>query len=114
MPIFTLKHFSGDFLLTKNEVSARNVSIETPRTHIRFDAGIKGIDITHLSSMEELKTIPVDLSLTADEIDTRELKQFLYPSVDFLDHALKLQLKARGTFGELNVESFLSKCPIHW
>jgi hypothetical protein len=111
VPIFMLEHFSGDFLLTKNEVSARNVSIETPRTHIRFDAGIKGIDITHLSSIEELKTIPIDLSLTADDIDTKELKQFLYPSVDFLDHALKLQLKASGTFRELNVEQLSIQMP---
>ncbi|MGD0036711.1 MAG: hypothetical protein ABSC53_05415, partial [Bacteroidota bacterium] len=111
VPVFTLEHFSGDFLLTKNEVSTRNVSVETPNTHIRFDAGIKGIDITHLSSIEELKTIPVDLSLTADDIDTKELKQFLYPSLDFLDHALKLQLKASGTFGELNVEQLSIQMP---
>ncbi len=111
IPIFTLEHLSGDFLLTKNEVSVRNMSIETPRTHIRFDAGMKGIDITHLSSMEELKSIPVDLLLAADDIDTKELKQFLYPSVDFLDHALKLQLKAKGTFEELNVEQLSIQMP---
>lgn len=109
--VFTLEHFSGDFLLTKNEASVRNASIETPRTHIRFDAGIKGIDITNLTGIEELKTIPVDLSLIADDIDTRELKQFLYPSVDFLDHALKLQLKASGTFGKLDVQKLSIKMP---
>ena len=103
-PVFTLKHLSGDFLLTKNEVSARNMSIQTQNTHIFFDAGIKGFDITRLSNLEDLKTIPVDISLRADEIDTKELKQFLYPSLDFLDHALKLTLKANGTFGKLNVE----------
>jgi hypothetical protein len=111
VPVFTFEHFSGDFLLTKNEVSARNVSIETPKTHIRFDAGIKGIDILHLSSIEELKTIPVDLSLTANDIDTKELKQFLYPSVDFLDQTLKIQLKASGTFGALNVEQLSIQMP---
>ena len=110
-PVFMLEHLSGDFLLTKNEVNARNVNIETQKTHIHFDAGIKGIDITHLSSIEELKTIPVNLSLAADDIDTRELKQFLYPSVDFLDHALKLQLKASGTFRELNVEQLSIQMP---
>ncbi len=110
-PAFILKHFSGDFLLTKNEASVNNVSIETPSTHIHLNAGIKGIDITHLSSMEELKSIPVDLALTADELDTKELKQFLYPYVDFLDHSLKLVLKARGTFGELNVEQLSVQMP---
>jgi hypothetical protein len=111
MPVFTLEHFSGDFLLTKNEVSVRNVSIETPTTHIHCGAGIKGIDITQLSSIEELKTIPVDLSLTADDIDTKDLKQFLYPSLDFLDHAFKLQLEASGTFEKLNVEKFSMQMP---
>ena len=104
VPVFTLKHLSGDFLLTKNEVSARNMSIQTQKSHILFDAGIKGFDILHLSSLEDLKTIPIDLSLRTDDIDTKELKQFLYPSVGFLDHALKLTLKANGTFGKLNVE----------
>ena len=103
-PVFKLEHFSGNFILTKNEVSASNLIIETPRTHIRLNAGIKGIDVTHLSNIEELKTIPVTLSLAADDIDTKELKQFLYPYVDFLDHSLELQLKANGTFGDLSVE----------
>ncbi|MCX6120963.1 MAG: hypothetical protein NTX44_05045 [Ignavibacteriales bacterium] len=110
-PVFTFKHLSGDFLLTKNEVSVRNMSIETPGTHLRFDAGMNGFDITHLSSLEELKSIPVDLSLSADDIDTRELKQFLYPSVNFLDHSLKLQLKAKGTLGALNVENLSIQMP---
>jgi hypothetical protein len=111
VPIVTLNHLSGDFLLTKNEASVSNVSIETPSSHIHCDAGIKGIDITHLTSIEELKTIPVDVSLKADEIDTKELKQFLYPSVDFLDHSLKLQLKASGTFEKLNVEKLVVQMP---
>ena len=110
-PVFVLEHFSGDFLLTKNEVSVKNVSIETPTTHIRCGAGIKGIDITHVSRIEELKTAPVDISLTADAVDTRNLKQFLYPSVDFLDHALKLQLEASGTFEKLNVEKLTIQLP---
>ena len=111
VPVFTLEHFSGDFLLTKNEVSIRNVSIETPTTHIRCGAGVKGIDITRLSSIEELKTKPIDLSLTADNIDTKDLKQFLYPSIDFLDHALKFQLEANGTLEKLNIEKLSLQMP---
>ena len=111
MPVITLEHLSGDFLLTKNEVSARNVRVETPATDIRCDAAMKGIDITRLSSIEELKTIPVELSLTAEKIDTKELKQFLYPYVNFLDRSLKLQLKAKGTLGELNVENLSLQMP---
>jgi hypothetical protein len=111
VPVFTLKHLSGDFLLTKNEVNARNINIQTQNTHILFDVGMKGFDITRLSSMEDLKTVPVDISLKADDIDIKELKQFLYPSVDFLDHALKLTLRANGTFGKLNVEELSVQTP---
>ncbi len=110
-PSFALKHFEGDFLLAKDEVSARNVHIETSKSHVRLDAGIKGVDITSLSSVEELKMKPVDLTLSAEDIDTKELKQFLYPSVDFLDRELKLRLKASGTFGDLKIEKLAIQMP---
>ncbi|RPI01352.1 MAG: hypothetical protein EHM64_15870, partial [Ignavibacteriae bacterium] len=103
-PLLTLENLSGDFLLTRDEASARHITLETPNTHIRCDAGIKGIDITRISSLEEMKSVPVDFSLTAENLDTRELKLFLSPSIDFLDRSLTLQLNAAGTFGVLNVE----------
>jgi hypothetical protein len=110
-PSFALKHFEGDFLLTKNEGSARNVHIETSKSHVRLDAGIKGVDLTSMSSVEELKMKPVDLTVSAEDIDTKELKQFLYPSVDFLDRELKLHLKVSGTFGDLKIEKLVIQMP---
>ncbi len=110
-PSFVLQHFEGEFLLTENEVSAKNLNIETLRSSIRLDAGIKDIDITSLSSLEELKSKPVNLTLSAEDVDTKELKQFLYPSVDFLDNELKLRLKADGTFGDLRIEKLAIQMP---
>ena len=110
-PSFALKHVEGDFLLSKNEGSARNINIETSKSHIRLDAGIKGVDIASLSNVEELKTKPVELTVSAENIDTRELKQFLYHSVDFLDRDLKLHLKASGTFGDLKIEKLVIQMP---
>jgi predicted RNA-binding protein len=110
-PSFALRHFEGDFLLTKNEGSAQNVHIETSKSQVRLDAGIKDVDIASLSSAEELKMKPVDLTVSAEDIDTRELKQFLYPSVDFLDRELKLHLKASGTFGDLKIEKLVIQMP---
>jgi hypothetical protein len=110
-PSFAVKHFEGDFLLTKNEGSARNVNIETSKSHMRLDAGVKGVDIASISSVEELKMKPVDLTVSAENIDTKEFKQFLYPSVDFLDRELKLQLKASGTFGDLKIEKLVIQMP---
>jgi hypothetical protein len=110
-PSFALKHFEGDFLLTKNEGSARNVHMETLKSHLRLDAGIKNIDLISLSGVEELKMKPVDLTVLAENIDTRELKRFLYPSVNFLDRDLKLHLKASGTFGDLKIEKLVIQMP---
>jgi hypothetical protein len=110
-PSFVLKHFEGDFLLTKDEAGARNVHIETSKSHMQIDAGIKGVDITSISSVEELKMKPIDLTVSAEDIDTKELKQFLYPSVDFLDRELKLHLKANGTFGDLKIEKLAIQMP---
>jgi hypothetical protein len=110
-PSFVLKHFEGDFLLTKDEAGARNVHIETLKSLVQLDAGIKGVDIASISSVEVLKMKPVDLTVSAEDIDTRELKQFLYPSVDFLDRELKLHLKASGTFGDLKIEKLVIQMP---
>lgn len=110
-PGFVLKHFEGDFLLTKEEVSARKVHIQTANSDLKIDVGLKKVDLTALSKLEELKMKPVDVSLTAEGIDTRELKLFLYPSVDFLDQILKLRLKASGTFGNLNIDRLAIQMP---
>ncbi len=110
-PSFALRHFEGNFKLTKDEVSARKINIETLKSSLQLDAEIKDIDIASLSSLEELKSKPVSLTLYAEEIDTRELKQFLYPSVDFLDNELRLRLKADGTFSDLRVEKLSIQMP---
>jgi hypothetical protein len=108
---FTLVHSGGDFLLTENEISAKNVRIETSNSSIRLNVGMKEIDISKLSTLEELKTKPVNLSLIANNLDTKELKQFLYPWVDFLDREIKLQITANGKFGELNIDQLSVQLP---
>jgi hypothetical protein len=110
-PSFVLKNFSGKFLLTQNEVSARDVRIETVTSHIHLDAGIKNVDLTSVSRVEQLKMKPVDLRIWEGDINTKELKQFLYPSVNFLDRELKLQLEVNGTFGDLNIEKLAIQMP---
>jgi hypothetical protein len=111
IPLFVLKHLEGDFLLTEDEVSARNMHIETLNSTLQLDAGMKGVNIASLSDVKELKMKPVDLTFSAKDIDIKELRQFLYPSVDFLDGKLKLHLKASGTFGDLKVENLVVQMP---
>ena len=103
-PEFTLTALRGDFLLTKSEASIRNLFINTQHTHLRLGASVKNIDLASLDNLQELEKTPVDLHLTADPIDTRELKQFLFPWIDFLDNALSLQIDCSGKFNALTVE----------
>ncbi len=110
-PAFSLTHASGNFLLTKSDVSARDVRLETPFSHIRLDAGLRGVDIRRVTSLEELKMKSVDLTLSADNLNTKELKQFLYPSVDFLDREIKLRLTVKGLFSDLTVEQLSIQLP---
>jgi hypothetical protein len=110
-PSFLLKNFEGDFFLSRDKVSARDVRIETTNSLLRIDAALMDVHLASLSKVEDLKTKPVTLSVSADGIDTRELKQFLYPSVDFLDRILKLHLKASGTFGDMKIEQLAVQMP---
>ncbi|MFZ1977236.1 MAG: hypothetical protein WAV76_04720, partial [Bacteroidota bacterium] len=104
VPEFTLTDLRGDFLLTKSEASIRNLFINTKNTHLRLGASVKNIDLASLGNLRELEKTPVDLHLTADPIDTHELKQFLFPWIDFLDNALSFQIDCSGKFSALSVE----------
>ena len=110
-PGIRLKHLQGDFKLTKTEVSVTHLKTITDRSTLNLDASIAKTDIVALKNLEELKTKPVNLDLRAENIDTRELKQFLYPWVDFLDEDLSLTVRASGEFGRLNVQSVVVETP---
>jgi hypothetical protein len=103
-PEFTLTELRGDFRLTKQEASIRNFSINTPHTHLHLGTSVKNINLAALGSLRDLEKTPVDLHLTAEPLDTHELKQFLFPWIDFLDNALTLQIDCSGKFGALAIE----------
>lgn len=110
-PVFALTHFAGSFLLTNNKVSAKNVEIKTLLSHIQLDVGMRDIDLTRISDLAVLRTKPLNLSLSADVINMKELKQFLYPWIDFLDREFTLKVEATGTFGNINVEKAVVQTP---
>ena len=102
-PRIVVREFQGNFKLAKNEVSVSNVKLETARSRLRLDAMLSKVDLATVNDLAELKSKPVQLNLQAERLDTRELKQFLYPWVDFLDKTIALQLQANGEFGNLNI-----------
>ncbi len=110
-PRMHLRHLQGDFKLTKNEVSATNLKLVTDRSRLDMDASLTQTNIVNINNIAELKTKPVNLDLRADNLDTRELKQFLYPWVDFLDREISLQVRANGEFGRLNIQKVVVETP---
>ncbi len=110
-PDFILSKLSGDFILDKNEVSAKNFIIVTKQSHLRIDADLKDIDITNISRLEELENKEMSVSLLAHNLETSELKQFLYPWVDFLDKSYRVRIKAEGKFGNFYVDQLSLQLP---
>lgn len=110
-PDFQLVQLKGEFFLSKNEVHINNMVVETRNSKVQFDMGISNVDVTHIHALEELEHKPVVLNLVAERLDTKELKQLLYPWIDFLDGDMKFQLKASGTFGDLHVERLSIEIP---
>jgi autotransporter translocation and assembly factor TamB len=102
-PRIHLRHLRGDFKLADNEASVSNLSLATERSQLDLSASLSKINIAGIRDVAELKRTPVNLDLDAKKIDTRELKQFLYPWVDFLDGKAALHVQADGEFGRLNV-----------
>jgi hypothetical protein len=110
-PRIHLRHFGGDFKLAQTEASISNMSLETDRSRLKLEAKLSKTDITGINDVAELKTKPVNLDLDAETIDTRELKQFLYPWVDFLDRNVTLRVQVNGEFGRLNVRKVEVETP---
>ncbi|MGB2867827.1 MAG: hypothetical protein WBD36_05205 [Bacteroidota bacterium] len=108
-PVFTLKHLQGDFSLTKDEVKVQNARIETARSSLTFDAGLRNTDITKLVDVRDLEKKPLTLNLQIQNLDTDELKQFVHPWVDFLEKSFAAEVKVSGTLGRLSVNHIMVK-----
>ncbi|HVN48630.1 MAG TPA: hypothetical protein VMU30_07395, partial [Bacteroidota bacterium] len=87
------------------------LSVETRHSKLHVDMAVHKVDVTRIHALEELEYKPVTLNVVAEQLDTKELKQFLYPWIDFLDGEMKFQLKASGTFGDLHLERLSIELP---
>jgi hypothetical protein len=89
--------------LTRNVASVEGLRIETDRSRLSGAISL-GKDIRTLTSTAELEQAPVRIDLRANPVSLRELRQFLYPHIEFLDNDVSLGLAARGTFGQLLID----------
>ncbi|MEK6649578.1 MAG: translocation/assembly module TamB domain-containing protein [Bacteroidota bacterium] len=109
-PDIRIKSLAALFRMTRNVVSVEGLKIETDRTRISGDASL-GADLAHLSRLSDLERAPVLVDFRANPLDLRELRQFLYPAVEFLDQEVSLNITGRGTFGNLSVDRLSLQTP---
>lgn len=102
-PNIRLRKFSGDFLLTQKEAAVKKLQIVTDHSNVSLDASMKNIDLLGGFDLADLKSKPVNVSLTTKTLDLNELKRFIH-QIDFLDGNVNTELEAQGEFGRLQVK----------
>ncbi|MDH4069536.1 MAG: hypothetical protein OEV30_03870, partial [Ignavibacteria bacterium] len=101
-PEFELRHFSGEFTVTKSESIVHDLTILTGSSAIELDATMKEFDLLGGIDLFALRTNPVEVALRNSDVDLNELAMFI-PDIDFLNGTVSTDLEAGGTFGDLRV-----------
>lgn len=98
-----LDQLSGEIRMTPEGARVKGLELATQGSRLKLDADLQGVDVTAGIDLEALRDAPVRVRLQSAGLALRELGALL-PAVDFLRGAVSMDLEARGTFGELNVE----------
>jgi hypothetical protein len=107
---FDLKGLSGEFYLSTSRAEINNLNIETSRSWIQSEYIF--VDKVNLVNFEDLKGLEtfkgkdkqMRLSLVAKKLNFDDMKAFL-PPLDFLDNELSFEMKCKGSFDDIIVES---------
>ncbi len=107
---FDLKGLSGEFYLSASRAEINNLNIETSKSWIQSEYIF--VDKINLVKTDELKGLEsfkgkekqLRLDMHAKNINFDDLKAFL-PAVEFLDNEVAFDLKCKGAFDDILVES---------
>ncbi len=107
---FDLKGLSGEFYLSTSRAEINKLNIETSRSWIQSEYIF--VDKVNLVNFEDLqglemfkgKNKQLRMSFTAKNFDFDDMKAFL-PQLDFLDNELSFDLKCKGIFDDIQVET---------
>lgn len=103
LPAIRISQLKGVFSVRESGISAKGVEIALPHSQIHFSASLLNTNIFKHLTLEELRDNPVELRFHATPLAMDELKQFLYPYVDFLSGVAELHVDCKGKFGDFKV-----------
>ncbi|RJP65245.1 MAG: hypothetical protein C4539_13570 [Ignavibacteriales bacterium] len=100
---FTLKNFSGEFELTEEDASVKNLRVLTNGTDFDLDATVHKFYLFKNFSYEKMKTCPVDFNLTTRIFNFSELSSFV-PATNILKGTITTNVVASGIYGNLKID----------
>lgn len=108
---FDLKGLSGDFYISKSRAEINKLNIETSRSWVQMQyVFVDKLDLMNVEGLPSFKGKDLRLSLVGKNFDFDDLKAFL-PAVDFLNGNLFFELKAKGKFDDIIVETCRIETP---
>ncbi len=110
-PFFVLSQLSGEFALTRTDVSLKRLRIETPASRLQIDAALRNIDLQSVSDAEELAGKHVLLTVNGEQVSFAELRQLFPSAFGVLDQEVSVSAKVMGTVDKLNVENLILQTP---
>jgi hypothetical protein len=106
---FNLKGLSGDFYISKSRAEINKLNIESSKSWIQSEyIFIDKLDLMNVEGLPSFHNKDLRMNLIAKNFDFDDLKSFL-PQVDFLDKDLFFEIKAKGKFNDIIVESMMLK-----
>lgn len=97
---FTLKEFSGKFIISPGEINLNNLKLITNTSNIKINAGITNFNL--FDSTSDFKKAVFKINLLADKFDFASLHPFV-TSMKMMQGALYTKIAAEGTFKELAI-----------
>lgn len=98
-----VKDLHSNFIVDTNHVEIFGFGLQSSESSMKLEAQIEKVNLFHGLDFSKMKLKPVQISLNADSISTKDLKRFL-PDLNILSGSPSLKLEALGTYGDLQIK----------
>ena len=103
---FDLEKFSGDFNLSKDGVSIKDMTLKTTRTSLALSAELEHFNIFAPFNKAAFRDAPFKISFNADKFDFGDLETFV-PEVDMLHGKIKGDIELSGQIKRFAVKKLV-------